>query len=112
MNASPQRNLHRSVAVLVLLLAFLAMPAGASARDWTLFSPWRLLSSLWEELGAVVDPNGQPSDYGAVVDPGGRTAPGIVVGNYGAVVDPSGRPNENGGSDYGSTFDPNGQPNH
>ncbi len=113
MNLSPQRRLQCSVATVLLLLAFLALPAGASPRDWSFFSsPWSLLLALWQELGAVVDPNGQPSDYGAVVDPGGRTAPGIVVGNYGAVVDPSGRPNENGGSDYGSTFDPNGQPNH
>ncbi len=113
MNPSPQRRLHRPIAAIVVVLAFLALPAGASPRGWSFFpSPLNLLSAIWEELGAVVDPGGQPSDYGSTFDPGGRPAPGIVVGNYGAVADPSGQPNENGGSDLGSTFDPSGQPNH
>jgi hypothetical protein len=114
MNLSPHRRLQCSVATLLLMLAFFALPAGASPRDWSFFSsPWSLLSVLWENYGAVVDPNGQPSDYGAVVDPGGRSAPGIVVGNLGAVVDPSGQPAANPGSqELGAVVDPDGQPNH
>ncbi len=113
MNLSPQRRLQCSVATVLLLLAFLALPAGASPRDWSFFSsPWSLLLALWEELGAVVDPSGQPSDIGIEADPGGRTAAGIVVGNLGAVVDPNGQPAANPGSqELGAVVDPDGQPN-
>ncbi|MEP7009272.1 MAG: hypothetical protein ABJC13_03015 [Acidobacteriota bacterium] len=100
MNPSPQSRPHRSVAAL-LLLAFLALPAGAAPRDCSFFSsPWSLLSALWEELGAVVDPSDRP-------------APGIVVGNNGAVAHPNGQPAAGPGSqDIGIEADPNGQPNH
>ncbi len=81
MNSSPQSRLRRSVAALLLLLAFLALPAGAAPRDWSLFSSsWSLLSALWEELGSLVDPSGQ-----AAANPGSQ--------DYGAVVDPDGQPN-------------------
>lgn len=114
MNLSPHRNLTRTVAGFLVVIGLLALPAGASPRGWSFFSsPWTLLSAFWEDIGLVVDPNGQPSDIGTVADPSGSPAPGVVFGNIGLVVDPSGQPVANPGSqDIGIEADPDGLPHN
>ncbi len=113
MNLSPHRHCIRATAGFLVVLALLAAPAGASPKDWSTFSPWRLLTALWQKIGLVVDPDGQPSDIGLEADPGGRSAPGHLVANIGLVVDPSGQPAVNPGSqDIGLVVDPNGAPHH
>lgn len=112
MNASQHRQFTRTVAGFLVVIGLLALPVGASPGDWSFFSsPWSLLSALWENIGLVVDPSGQPSDIGTIADPRGRTAPGVVIGNIGTIADPNGRPAENPGSqDIGAVADPDGQP--
>lgn len=114
MNASPNRHFTRTVAGFLVMLGLLALPAGASPRDWSLFSaPWSLLLALWENIGLVADPNCPPSDIGTVADPNGRQAPGLVIGNIGTIADPSGRPAADPGSqEIGTVADSDGQPNN
>ncbi|HEV7669007.1 MAG TPA: hypothetical protein VGS22_10815 [Thermoanaerobaculia bacterium] len=110
MNASPHRRTFAPLAGFLLILGLLALPAGASPRDWSFFSsPWSLLSALWENIGLEGDPNGRPSDIGLEMDPNGRTAPWMLSGNIGLEMDPSGRPAANPGSqNIGIEADPNG----
>ncbi len=114
MNATPRhRSPHppRLLVGFLLALGLAAVPAGAAPRDWFDFSPWRLLSALWESIGLVADPGGRPSDIGLVADPDGRPAPGPATGNIGLVADPSGQPAPGVVTgDIGLVMDPDGQP--
>ncbi|HEV7667689.1 MAG TPA: hypothetical protein VGS22_04130 [Thermoanaerobaculia bacterium] len=114
MNASPHRQFTRTVAGFLVLLGLLGLPAGASPRGWSFFSsPWSQLSALWEDIGLVVDPSGEPRGIVIEADPGGRPALGVVIGNLGAVADPNGLPAANPGSqDIGLVVDPDGQASH
>lgn len=106
----PSRRLGGALLALGLWVA-LAAPANAAPRgEGSIFaSAWHLLSTLWAEIGFVVDPNGQPAEVGFEVDPNGRNQPEMLFGQTGLEADPSGLavpvpPLSN----TGLVFDPNG----
>jgi hypothetical protein len=76
-------RLRRSLAVLVLALALVPLPALAATTQGTslLTSLWDWLVGLWADEGCGIDPGGwcappPTADEGCGLDPGGSSCPG------------------------------------
>lgn len=106
----PSRRLGGALLALALWVA-LAVPTHAAPRGGEPFfaSAWRVLSSLFDAAGFVVDLNGQPAEAGFNVDPNGGRQPAALFGETGLVFDPDGLASpEPPLSNTGLVFDPNG----
>jgi hypothetical protein len=118
------RSLVRRVAVLFVLTLLVATPWShaaprqerGAAPATSLSQLWTRLTSLWGDIGCIMDPNGRchdsaasQGDIGCIADPGGRCrTPAPSQGDIGCGADPGGRCHTSVTSDIGCGADPNG----
>ncbi|HET9227756.1 MAG TPA: hypothetical protein VFR31_13870 [Thermoanaerobaculia bacterium] len=88
-------DVRRIVAILLLLLTLTPALSWAGQREpevwvpsvkgWLLSTLWSFMTSVWEEEGGSLDPNGQPRpNSGSSLDPNGSSA------DEGGFIDPDG----------------------